>query len=123
MFALSGCFTQRGVASGSPSNASLASTSMGGAGAGSSSLAPSTTPRLLPEGRLLLQRVSGFELVDAEGETSESSGPSVNPLDLSPDGASVLAEASGALVAVDVATGRRSLLVQPPAGNPLEPFA
>jgi WD40 repeat protein len=78
---------------------------------------------LLPEGRLLLQTVFGFELLTARGQTSESSGPSLSPLDLSPDGASVLAEANGALVAVDIATGNRSVLVQPPSGDALEPFA
>ncbi len=122
MVASAGCSRAVGTLSSSPSNSLEVSAPGGGAGAGSASVVVSSVPSV-PEGKLLIQTAFGFELVQAGAQMNESPGTGLVPLDLSPDGASVLAEAHGTLVSVDATTGRSSVLVQPPAGKLLEPFA
>ncbi len=65
----------------------------------------------IPEGGLLLQTASGTEIVRAGDETSRAVPGVGAPLDLSPDGSTVLGSTDAGLVAVDVGSGEIRLLV------------
>jgi hypothetical protein len=71
----------------------------------------------LPEGALLLQTAGGAEILRQGEAQSELIGADLTALDLSRDGSDVLAETNGELVAVDLASGTRSVLVQAPTGE------
>ena len=71
----------------------------------------------IPEGGLLIQTASGAEIVRA-GDVVSRSVPGVDfPLDLSPDGSTVVGSSGAGLVAVDVDSGEIRLLVSVVAGS------
>jgi Tol biopolymer transport system component len=77
----------------------------------------------IPEGTFLVQTDAGAEVLQAGSEMS-SSVPGIRvPLDLSPDGSTVLGSTGTALVAVDLRTGEIRALVGPAGEDVLGAFA
>ncbi len=79
-----------------------------------------TAPFSLPEGSLVLQTASGTELIRAGEDGSNSLGSGLRPLHLSPDGSRILGQVNNAygvpgdLVAIDIDSGDREVLVSAP---------
>ena len=71
----------------------------------------------IPEGGLLLQTTSGAEIVRGGDVTSRTVPGLGFPLDLSPDGSTVLGSRDAGLVAIDVGSGEVRLLVSAVAGS------
>lgn len=71
----------------------------------------------IPEGGLLLQTASGAGIVRAGDGTSRAVPGVGAPLDVSPDGSTVLGSTNAGLLAVDVASGEIQLLVGAAGGG------